>query len=185
MGRTASGKSTLAKSISDSTGIDCFSTDIIRKTLAGVPLTHRLPDRERSRLYSREMTEKTYQNLVEEGLSKLRKGKSVILDGTFSSAEEREKVIDKLKKTDYDCLFIEADSPKQIREKRLRQRDNKNGIISDARKEDMSLIDGKYQAPEEIEENQLIRIDTSGDIQASLEETFRKLADRNLDRLLG
>lgn len=184
MGRVASGKSTLAKFLAGHTGFKQCSTDRIRKKLAGIPLTQRLPDEARSRLYSQEMTKNTYQKLFDKALAETRNGKSVILDGTFSDASVRQKYINIIEQSGFDYLFIEADAPMVIRRDRLSRREQSGGIISDAREEDMSQIDSTYSPPGELDENRVIRIDTSKNIQVAASELYGKLVERNLTRTL-
>ena len=62
MGRIASGKSTLAKQLASELGWPIFSSDEIRKTLAGLPLTVRTPPELREEVYSDHMTHRTVPN---------------------------------------------------------------------------------------------------------------------------
>ncbi|NIT60876.1 MAG: phosphotransferase, partial [Aliifodinibius sp.] len=57
MGGVGTGKTTLAKHFEQKFDIDRFSSDRIRKSLAGVSLHERTPDEQRDRLYTRSMSE--------------------------------------------------------------------------------------------------------------------------------
>src|SRR6266480_3489584 len=61
MGRVGTGKTTIAKQLASELGWRIFSSDEIRKTLACVPLTERTPPELRDKLYSEQMTMRTYK----------------------------------------------------------------------------------------------------------------------------
>jgi uncharacterized protein len=182
MGRVASGKSTLANQIAEDTDLPIYSTDHIRKEIADIPLTERLPDEERSSLYSSEMSVKTYQVLYDHGIREIRNGRSVILDGTFSSRKKREEFSERFEKAQVDYLFIEAVSDNDIRKDRLRKRPEDQSVISDARLEDMDFLDNQFENPEELDPDHLMKADTSGNIENSLKELHSKLVSVNLEK---
>ena len=93
-GMTASGKSTLAQACADRYGAPYYNTDRIRKELAGLPATAHRPDAVGQGIYSHELSAKTYETLLhraEEELSQRRKP-LVLLDGSYASLAERERV---------------------------------------------------------------------------------------------
>jgi aminoglycoside phosphotransferase family enzyme len=57
MGRVGTGKTTLARQLGGELDWPVFSSDQIRKTLAGVPLTQRTPHERRGEVYSEQITE--------------------------------------------------------------------------------------------------------------------------------
>ena len=74
MGRIASGKSTLAQMLGRELDWQVFSSDVLRKTLARVPLHRRVVDaKKKQRLYAEQMTEKTYQALLTNAIRQVRK----------------------------------------------------------------------------------------------------------------
>ncbi len=76
MGGVGTGKSTIAKRLASELDWPVFSSDEIRKTLAGVPLTQRTPSELRAKIYSARMTQKTYRKLLKDGLAAIRGCKS-------------------------------------------------------------------------------------------------------------
>jgi len=182
MGRVASGKSTLAKRLAKDTGIHSFSTDILRKKIAGLPLTKRLPDRDRTALYSEVMSDKTYQNLCERGVEEIRNGRSVILDGTFASKKKRRELTDYFEEHDIEYLYVEPIADKNIRMDRLHDRNQGQAVISDARLDDMDMLDERYENPDELDPIHYLQISTSGDLNISLKELYSCLITRNLDK---
>ncbi|MGK7369303.1 MAG: hypothetical protein ACNS64_03740, partial [Candidatus Halalkalibacterium sp. M3_1C_030] len=66
MGGIATGKSTLAATLSDRFNIDHYSSDRIRKSLMGVPLKERTDASKREQMYTKDMSIKTYCKLLEQ-----------------------------------------------------------------------------------------------------------------------
>lgn len=180
MGRVASGKSTLAEHFSDKLNIDRFSSDIIRKKIAELPLKKRTPAAKRPELYSVEMSEKTYRTLQEKAVANLDQGKSVILDATFSKRWGREQLTEMLKDAGYAYLFVEAEVSDEIIEERLKDREQKSDVISDARLEDFQKLSKAYDPPEEMDEEYRIPINTGRPVEKTLEELYLKLVDHNI-----
>src|SRR5207249_4288975 len=109
MGRVGTGKSTVAKQLAGELDWPVFSSDEIRKTLAGVPLSQRTPPQLRGKIYSARMTQKTYRELVKNGLAGVSYGQGrrprplqphngVILDATFSTSALGKFLRDECKK---------------------------------------------------------------------------------------
>src|SRR5882724_7137440 len=90
IGRVGTGKSTVARALGNELNWPVFSSDQIRKTLAGVPLTKRTPAEKRAEVYSRQMTSRTYKELLAGGVVAAKTQGGAIIDATFSSAENRE-----------------------------------------------------------------------------------------------
>jgi hypothetical protein len=96
MGRPASGKSTLARSLGRELGWEVFSSDRTRKKLAGVPLYRRCRPAMRRQLYSDKMTTKTYGTLLQQAVDRIGERRSVIIDATFGSRQHRAELGEKL-----------------------------------------------------------------------------------------
>lgn len=88
-GQSASGKSLLAEFAAKESGWPLFSSDKIRKSLAEVPLFHRVSAADRAVLYSTQMTQSVYATMRSKATEALNSGHSVILDATFSSRAQR------------------------------------------------------------------------------------------------
>lgn len=180
MGRVATGKSTLAEHFHNIFDIDCYSSDRIRKTMAGLPLDERTPSSRRKELYSPDMSKKTYSKLFEEAISHVQQGRSVILDATFSSRAARKELTDKLDNTGTDYMFIETRSMDKTIISRLKSREGEEGIISDARRENFKQLDASYEPPEKIDDINLIQVETDTTLRETLETLYRKLSDRQI-----
>lgn len=185
MGRVATGKSTLAKSLSSQLNIEHFSSDRIRKSLKALPLDERTDASQRDELYSQSMTREVYNKLSDKAREYVASQNSVILDATYSNEESRKSLIDQLHTLDMDAsfYFIEAQAPEELITERLKERERKERVISDARLEDFEKIDQKYQAPQELSSHNLIEINTSQSLEESLDELYRNLIKSNLNEV--
>lgn len=180
MGRVASGKSTLAEHLSEKLNIKRFSSDYVRKKMAGLPLDERTPASIRSEIYSREMSVKTYNTLREEAERKIQNEQSAIVDATFSRREGRREWIEKLEDQEIWYYFIEACASDATIKDRLKKRDEKEHIVSDARLEDFEKLNEQYEAPEEIADRHLIQVGTDQSLNDTLKELYSGLLERNL-----
>lgn len=181
MGRIGTGKSTLAKHLSDKLGVKRFSSDRIRKTLMDLPLDERTDASMRDELYSSEMSKKTYQQVFDKAEEQLQNQKSVIIDATFSNRKHREEVVELVKRRSANCYFIEAQASDDTISKRLRSRESTAGVISDARLEDFDMLSGAYDSPTELSDHQLLEISTEPSVKESVMQIYDKLTERNLE----
>ena len=90
-GLSGTGKSTLARMIADVTDLAILSTDNIRKELARLKPSEKAPARFAEGIYSAELTEMTYMEMIARAVVLIEKGRSVILDATFSKARHAEE----------------------------------------------------------------------------------------------
>jgi uncharacterized protein len=189
MGRAASGKSTLARALARELGWNLFSSDPIRKQLAGVPLYERPEPAARCQLYSKTMTEKTYNALRANAIAQVETQRSLILDATFSNRRHREELVNQLGALGVDYCFVETKASEEILKTRLVKREVKLNEVSDARIEDFDLLTRSYETPEEVGPDHLVTVSTDSPLEATVVETLKKLAciahkfpDRNASR---
>jgi uncharacterized protein len=161
MGRVGTGKTTIATRLASELHWPVFSSDEIRKTLAGVPLDQRTPPELRDKIYSTRMTQQTYRKLVKDGLADvscsrgrrprpLQPHNGVILDATFSTRALRKFLRDECKKANAPIQFVELEvDPNEIK-KRLKLRNEKTAEASDARLEDFEKLSATYEPPSEL-----------------------------------
>jgi|AntRauTorckE6833_2_1112554.scaffolds.fasta_scaffold04276_2 aminoglycoside phosphotransferase family enzyme/predicted kinase len=174
MGRPATGKSTLAKQLSQELNIDRFSSDRIRKTIAGLPLDRRPDPEAREQLYAPEMSAQTYRRLQEEAKKGVADHHCIILDATYSNIVERERLVKVLRSRSCSYYFIEACASDEIIKERLGARTGEH-TISDARLEDFEKLNRYYESPEKIDTEHLIRINTEKSLLETLDQLYREL----------
>ena len=185
MGRVATGKSTVAKQLGDELDWPVLSSDRIRKSLAGVPLTQRTGSEITGMVYSPAMTDRTYNELVERGLAAAANGGGVILDATFSSREKRDLLRTACARNKVALQVVELETENREVANRLLARAANSEEISDARMEDLEILTASYQAPLELGPD-LIKITTSGSIsEAAAKSVLLRLAEQRVRRGRG
>ncbi|AKG53198.1 hypothetical protein DGWBC_0517 [Dehalogenimonas sp. WBC-2] len=122
VGFTGCGKSTLAKALSCHLGLVHLSSDVARKTMAGIVPTERVKEQFAKGLYSNNMTEMTYSALLLGAEENIKQGNSVIIDATFLRQADREQAVELARRLNADFMVIDCQlSDEEIRE-RLEQR---------------------------------------------------------------
>ena len=149
MGRVGTGKTSVARQLGRELGWPVFSSDEIRKTLAGLPLTGRTARPMRDKVYSPLMTKQTYKKLIEDGLAACGTSNGVVLDATFSNRAHRKDLCQACAKASVDLQVVELDAGTSKIRRRLRARDQ-SSEISDARLEDFEKLAAAYVPPLEF-----------------------------------
>ena len=190
MGGVCTGKSTIAIQLAGELDWPVFSSDETRKTLAGIPLTRRSPQEMRDKIYSPQMTRRTYRKLVKDGLAAIgcsRDPRSrsqaaqvgVVLDATFSTRALRKFLSDESKKANVRFQFVELKvDPEEIK-RRLKLRDGKTAETSDARLEDFEKLNTAYQSPSELAAD-LISVSTMSSVSDTVKAILLRLAERQV-----
>ncbi|MCZ4408165.1 AAA family ATPase [Cryomorphaceae bacterium 1068] len=144
-GLSGSGKSTVARRIAAEKQFLIIRSDALRKHLTGVPLYEKGPEQ----IYNSEISQATYNKMIElaDFLSSF--GISVILDARFDNRKMRSKAMNLAEKKQLDFKIVYCQADPQVLKRRLDQR---SGDVSDA---DASLIDQQIETFEDFsrEEN--------------------------------
>ena len=177
MGRIGTGKTTVASQLAREFDWPLFSSDQIRKALSGVPLRVRTAPELRAKVYSKQMTKETYQNLLRNGLAAVASHGGVVLDATFSSRTYRDLLHAECARAHVPFQVIELEADYQEVANRLRARNATAGEISDARPEDLDRLSAAYEPPSELAPN-LIRITTAGAVSDTLRAVLLRLAEK-------
>lgn len=180
MGGTGSGKSRIAQALASEFGCDVFSSDRIRKALAGRPLYERTPSKERAGLYNASMTARTYGALLDHALGAVRRGEGVVLDATFGNRVHRHAFRRALSAAGANAIFVEAHAPAAVVRKRLARREHERREVSDARLGDYAELTRRYEGPVELPRSQRIRVSTTATPPATLAHLLKQLAGLRL-----
>lgn len=124
-GLSGSGKSTVAKNIARQQGAIQIRSDAVRKHLAGIPLEESGQDA----IYSAQMTQKTYDRLLELGIILAQAGFTVILDAKYDRSIHRQTAIDQANTYGIPLKIIHCTAPESVLRDRLNKR---QGDVSDA-----------------------------------------------------
>src|SRR5947199_3961982 len=177
MGRVGTGKTAVAKQLGSELDLPVLSSDEIRKTLPGIPLTVRTAAERRDDVYSEQMTEQTYKELWAKGLTSLKTHGGAVLDATFSSQANRELLRQECAKAEVYWQVIELNVDTGKIESRLRARDQNVSEISDARLEDFEKLNSAYEPPSELVPG-LIRISTDNAVSHAVNIELCRLAEK-------
>uniref|UniRef100_B8HKD5 gluconokinase n=1 Tax=Cyanothece sp. (strain PCC 7425 / ATCC 29141) TaxID=395961 RepID=B8HKD5_CYAP4 len=166
-GLSGSGKTTVARQLAQATGAIHLRSDAVRKHLAGLPLDQRGDQGGEfgSGIYTPEMTQKTYDRLLELGLLLAGQGFTVIMDGKYDRQSLRQTVLNKAETHKLPVKFLHCTAPLEVIESRLNQR---TGDIADAT---AKLISDQLKAFEPFtpaEAPYLATLQTNQDLRAQL-----------------
>lgn len=182
IGLPGSGKSTLARKLAGQLRIDYFSSDSIRKKMAGLPVNQRSPESRRKELYSPHMTDQTYSTLQHQTIACLQNGYPAIVDATFSKITDREAFVTQLQSHNISFCFIETQAADETIKQRLTERDKQPDISSDARLEDFEKLYNRYEPPSEIPREHLVEVSTQQSLPQSLRQLYLHLSKLNIRR---
>ncbi|MEB3289279.1 MAG: AAA family ATPase, partial [Leptolyngbya sp.] len=154
-GLSGSGKSTTARAVARQTGALHLRSDAVRKHLAGVPLL----ERGDQSLYSPEMTQNTYDRLLDLGLTLAQAGFTVILDAKYDRQALRQAALTKAQAAGLAAHILHCTAPLALLEDRVRQR---SGDIADA---NVAVLQQQVMEPfTEAEQPWVKTVDTTGDV---------------------
>ncbi|WP_353684067.1 AAA family ATPase [Thermodesulfovibrio sp. 3907-1M] len=157
-GLSGTGKSTFARALAQKTLAEWIASDIVRKSLVGIaPTEHHYEPFEKG-IYSKEITEKTYMKMIEIAREHLLRGRDVILDATFRERVFRQAVSRELNFAEIYFIWCTAEDS-VVKERFMKRKEAED--ISDARWEIYLAQKRKFEPPDEIEGERLIRVDTS------------------------
>jgi aminoglycoside phosphotransferase family enzyme/predicted kinase len=166
-GMPASGKSTLSKRLSETLQAALYRSDSIRKALFHVPEYQTRDVAFETDIYSSQATSLTYGKLMLMAQEDLKKGRSVILDATFSQEHQRDKAIRLSGDMDVNVVFIECRTPFKILKKRMKNRMSASSI-SDARMHHLPDFIKRFESLDDIRDEMHILVDTSNSLDDSL-----------------
>lgn len=124
-GLSGSGKSTTASELVRLSGAIRLRSDAVRKHLAGISPYEKGSDR----IYTAEMTDKTYSRLIELGVQLAIRGYRVILDAKFDRKAKRAEAIAKATAQNLPLTFLHCTAPPEVLKARVKAR---SGDIADA-----------------------------------------------------
>ena len=167
-GLTATGKSTLARRLGEAAGFEVVSSDVVRKALAGLQPSERRFEPFRRGIYAPDVTDRTYEALLEETRRVLDEGRSVVVDASFVRREHRLRAQRLAREVgaQFACLEFQA-SDAAVR-RRLARRLREGGDPSDARWEIYVAQRRRFQRPSEVPAERHLVVDTARPLEAQL-----------------
>jgi len=160
-GLSGSGKSTTARSLAGQIGAIHIRSDAVRKHLGGIPLQQRGDDT----LYTPEMTQKTYERLLNLGIRLAQEGYLVILDAKYDRQALRQDAIAQAQQHQIPLQIVYCTAPTETLQGRLQQR---TGDIADATP---AVLAGQSFEPFTQQEQEMVTtVDTTKDLEPQLNQ---------------
>jgi aminoglycoside phosphotransferase family enzyme/predicted kinase len=162
-GLTGSGKTTLAQALSQRLNLPVFSSDAIRKALAGrsghdiVPMN--------TGIYRQPLTDKTYGKIVRDAEKQILTGRGAILDATFAQRANREKVTRMAAKHNVPVFLIHCFATDATIKNRLDQRSAEGRDLSDGRWEIYVEQKATCEPPSEMPVQNYLELNTAQPIE--------------------
>ena len=147
-----------------------YNTDRVRKELAGLAANERRPDGMDQGIYTPAFSERTYQAMLDRAADDFRQGiTGVVLDGSYSKAADRHRVNKLATTLQASVLFFLCSCSEQETQRRLALRAQDPNAVSDGRWEIFVQQRAKFEQPDELPPQQLLRIDTEANPQELLD----------------
>lgn len=137
------GKTTIARHLTTPLGAELLRSDEVRKELAGITVQERRNEAFGEGIYSQSASQATYDLLLKRALKILQSGRTVIVDASFSSRDERDRFRAAAKQSGHPAWTIMVTCDRDITLQRLDLRQNQGIDASDGRR---ALYDQQAQA---------------------------------------
>jgi uncharacterized protein len=171
-GLIASGKTTLARALSQSRGYPVVHSDMVRKTLVGIPATRRVEVPYGQGIYASDISGRTYQEMFRQAGEHLMSGHSVILEGSFMRAVDRQQARELAALCQSEVFFILCSCPAEETLRRLARRATDNEAISNGRQEILMAQQQVFEPISDLPEVPVLILDTNRPLETILEETL-------------
>ncbi len=169
-GLIATGKTTVAKSLAAATSWPVIHSDVIRKTLAGIPPTQRVEVPYGQGIYSPEFSSRTYEEMRRQAAGWLARGQNVILDGSFMRAEDRQRVQKLAAAYEARPVFILCTCSWETVCQRLQERQQNQEAISNGRLEILEQQQQGFEPLQDLTGVPLLRVSTDRPLEQNLQE---------------
>lgn len=126
-GAPASGKSRLAAALATGCDLPAISSDVVRKSLAGLAPEDRAPES----AYTPEFTDRTYEEVAAGAVRALGASPAVVVDATFGRRRHRD-ILRRRVGDSAEIVFVECVVPAATLAERARRRERDPARISDA-----------------------------------------------------
>ena len=171
-GLMGAGKTTLARALAQAMEWPVIESDVVRKALAGLAPGARATLPFGQGIYAEDFSARTYGEMRRLAAAHLAAGGSVILDGSFKRAGDRERVRQLARKHRSQVVFVYCACPPEEARRRLGIRLTDPQAVSNGRVE---LFEAQARDFDSLgpEDRPLLRLDTQREPALLLEELRR------------
>jgi predicted kinase len=161
-GLMGTGKSNRSRALAEALKWPVIHSDAVRKRLAGLKPTDRVPVDFGKGIYDEDFSARTYDEMLRQAEAHLAAGQSLILDGSYKRAAERARVRRLARNQGARVLLVYCECPPEVARERLGIRLTDPEAISDGRVE---LFEDQMRDfdPFMPEDRPLLRLDTTRD----------------------
>lgn len=169
-GLPATGKSSLAQDLAVALHLPHFQSDRIRKEemVESAGGSHVVPLD--AGIYRPEMRHRVYARMLFAAQEQLKRGRSVILDASYSRRKDREDVQQLARDLDTNLVFVECICREETLRERLEQREASADSLSDARLQHLSEMIRRFDPLEEQSPWSHLQVETDGPFLRSFME---------------
>ncbi|RLA88566.1 MAG: hypothetical protein DRG58_07650 [Deltaproteobacteria bacterium] len=169
-GLIATGKTTLAQTLSRQQGWPVIHSDAVRKHLAGLRPTSRVPAAFGAGIYTADFSRRTYEEILHQARQYLAAGSSVIVDGSFKRSQDRAAIRQLAQEHNARLGFIYCTCSRQEIQRRLEQRQQNRQAISDGRPEILAAQEQDFDILDDLKGTPLLYLDTGRSATVVLQE---------------
>jgi len=179
-GLIGTGKSTLAHALSEELSCGIVSSDEVRKEIIGLKPTERRYEEFDKGIYSRDITNITYREVLNRGRRAIELGEIVILDASFSKREFRELVLHEAEALGVLFYFIQTKAGEENIKKRLIEREKGGKYISDGRWEIFERFKDEFEETNELPRDKHLIVSTDKAREDTLTQTLSGIISKGL-----
>jgi aminoglycoside phosphotransferase family enzyme/predicted kinase len=161
-GLPATGKSWAARALVERWNAAWLRSDVRRKSLAGLPPTGRGAAGKRAGLYSEEMSQRTYDSLLERAERALGEDRTVVVDATFDRVARRAPFLTLARRRGVPVYVLHLVASEEEVDRRLARRQTDPAEPSDADLAVYRRARASVEAPEEVPHKALLATTTEG-----------------------
>jgi predicted kinase len=169
-GLIASGKSYLAEAWANRHGFAHLNSDRVRKELAGAASVSGRGEAPNQGIYTPEFSRRTYDELLQRAAAPLAAGQSVLLDASYQSRAERDRVRNWAAGLNVPVYFVQCICPEEEVKRRLGLRAADPHAASDGRWEILEVQKSRFETPAELERAQLLTLTTNRPVEVLMAE---------------
>lgn len=179
-GLMGTGKTTVTEGLARRRGFAHLSSDAVRKELAGVPKDERHFEPFGQGIYSPEFNERTYIDLIRRAQEALTQGHSVVVDASFSRANDRARFRSLAKQMNVPLLLALCELSDDVARERLEARVAVGGDTSDGRWELYAQQQDAFELPADFPARSVLRLNTGEQPDVVLDRLIARLDDESV-----
>jgi aminoglycoside phosphotransferase family enzyme/predicted kinase len=163
-GLQGTGKTTLARGLSEAAGFTVIRTDVVRKELIEKSQLASPGRSNTAGIYAEERIDQTYEECLHRAVELLRLGRRVIVDATFAREVQRQKFLEAARCLGIPAYFLNCQADPEIVHRRL---DARSGDASDADWQVYQAAVDKWEKAGSSTARVMTRVDCGGSAEAA------------------